>query len=78
MGKRQTPAQRLALVKALHDRRRERGECIYDRREFGEPPHAAPTRNKRRRDGGFDFCEACYQRKLAWTKAGRRRGRDGE
>ena len=57
-------------VAALYARRRDAGLCIKDPRENGGEAHAAPTRNKRRSDGGFDLCEACYQKKLALKRRG--------
>ena len=59
-------------VDALRQRRRDLGLCVQDARHERGQPHESPTRQKRRSDGGFELCEACYQAKLA----AKRRGND--
>jgi hypothetical protein len=57
-------------VAALYDRRRAARLCIKDNRDQGGEPHSPPTKNKRRSDGGFDLCDACYADKLARKRKG--------
>ena len=59
------PKSTSQLVTELYDRRVTAGLCKYDARDRGKPPHPAPTRNKRRKDGRFTMCEGCYAMVLA-------------
>lgn len=43
------------LAKSLHARRRERGECIYDRRDQEGPAHGPPVKGGR--------CQKCLDAK---------------
>lgn len=65
------PKSTTGAVLALYERRILAGLCRHDNRDRGGTPHEAPTRNRRRVDGRFTQCEACYEAHLASKRRSR-------